>query len=156
MAEEHKLSEVIMKKSTLVILLVMMFFLVGCVPHYYKYEDMKEKVEGIDIVFVVNKWEVIDGITMQTDFRIDFIKTLTVEEMDELLLALSKVKFRGPHFGPPHNMKDFCLKIYYDDFYEFLWALGSSTYTYTDKSINHYYRTCSEKEFSNLMSRLID
>ena len=144
-----------MKKSVTVVLLVMMFFLTGCVPQYYDYEKMNKKVNTVDIVDVSIVWEEINGVSVRTETNIELIKKLNAKEMDELLLKLSKVKFIRN--SPPQSPTGICLKIYYEDSYELLSQKGSELYvTKTGKIKGDRAISCQTKIFNDLLSKFMD
>lgn len=99
-----------MKKTIVFIILIIIFFLIGCTKnrvYYYNYDEMIEKTIRIDIV------EMFGNSDRKYN---EYIETLDDELIDEFLKDLSKIEFTKP-FGisNPRFPIGIAFLVYYTD-----------------------------------------
>ena len=99
-----------MKKTFILILLVIIFFLTGCTNdriYCYNYDEMKEKTIRIDIVEMFG----------HSDRKYhEYIETLDDELIDEFLKDLSKIEFTKPWgISNPRFPIGIAFLVYYTD-----------------------------------------
>ena len=99
-----------MKKTFILILLVIIIFLTGCTNdriYYYNYDQMKEKTIRIDIVEMFG----------HSDRKYnEYIETLDDELIDEFLKDLSKIEFTKPWgISNPRFPLGIAFLVYYTD-----------------------------------------
>jgi hypothetical protein len=132
------------------ICLLLGLFLFGCSqPYYYSYDEQKDQIEKI---------EIIDIQEFYPDKKYDLLKTLSEEEMDELLSELSNIEFIYG-MGPPNTSPEgFCLKLYYKN-----GEIGYINYNTSIKfnaegsrRIFEKKLQCPEDNFNDLLSKYIE
>ena len=99
-----------MKKTFILILLVIIFFLTGCTNdriYCYNYDEMKEKTIRIDIVEMFG----------HSDRKYhEYIETVDDELIDEFLKDLSKIEFTKPWgISNPRFPLGIAFLVYYTD-----------------------------------------
>ena len=99
-----------MKKTFILILLVIIIFLTGCTNdriYYYNYGQMKEKIIRIDIVEMFG----------HSDRKYnEYIETLDDKLIDEFLKDLSEIKFTKPWgISNPRFPNGIAFLIYYSE-----------------------------------------